>query len=104
MQLNFVVPEMVGTFGRLEFAGKGKEVTRRVNGQSKVTGRYYNLYSDVQRADNIEVLIPGTVGEKNFEPEAIIKLVNPKIEATGYAIGAKGFSKYLLIADDIVRA
>lgn len=104
MQLNFVVPEMAGTFGKLEYAGKGKEVTRRVNGQLKVTGRYYNLYSDVQRADNIEVLVPGTVGEKHFEPETLVKLVNPKIEAKGYSIGEKGFSNYLLMADDIVKA
>lgn len=101
MKLKFVVPDMEKTFGKLEFAGEGKVTTRRVNGNSRVTGRYYDMYSNVQRADNIEVLIPGTAGEKKYEFEESVKLVNPRIEATGYAIGNKGFANYLLLADDI---
>ena len=69
-----------------------------------VISRSYNLYSDVQRADDIIVALPATAGEKNFEVEEKVRLVNPKITAEGYKIGNRGFTNYILSADDMVKA
>lgn len=62
------------------------------------------LYSDVQRADDISVVLPASAGEKNFEVEEKVKLINPKITANGYKIGNRGFTNYILSADDMVKA
>ena len=69
-----------------------------------VISRSYNLYSDVQRADDIIVALPATAGEKNFEVEEKVRLVNPKITAEGYKIGNRGFTNYILSADEMVKA
>ena len=102
MELRFVVPNMEKTFGNLEFAGENKVEQRRINGRMTVVSRSFNLYSDVQRADDIIVVLPASAGEKNFESEE--KVINPKITAEGYKIGTRGFTNYILSADDMVKA
>ena len=67
MELKHVIPNMEKTFGNLEFAGENKVEQRRINGRMAVISCSYNLYSDVQRADDIIVVLPATAGEKNFE-------------------------------------
>ena len=64
----------------------------------------YNLYSDVQRADDIVVILPAEAGEKHFDFEERVKLINPRITAEGYKIGTRGFTNYILHADDMVKA
>ncbi|MCI6272350.1 MAG: YdcP family protein [Erysipelotrichaceae bacterium] len=103
MELKFVIPNMEKTFGNLEFAGEYKAVQRRINGQLTVLSRSYNLYSDIQRADDIVVVLPAEAGEKHFCFEERVKLVNPRITAEGYKIGTRGFTNYLLHADDMVK-
>ena len=93
MELKFVIPNMEKTFGNLEFAGEDKVVQRRINGRLTVLSRSYNLYSDVQRADDIVVVLPAEAGEKHFGFEERVKLVNPRITAEGYKIGTRGFTK-----------
>ena len=83
MELKHVIPNMEKTFGNLEFAGENKVEQRRINGRMTVVSRSFNLYSDVQRADDI---------------------INPKITAEGYKIGTRGFTNYILSADDMVKA
>lgn len=95
---------MEKTFGTLEFAGEGKTEQRRVNGRMTVFSRSFNLYSDIQRADDIVIILPASAGEKNFEVEEKVKLINPKITADGYKIGNRGFTNYILSADDMVKA
>lgn len=104
MELKYVVPNMEKTFGNLEFAGESKIEQQRVNGRYVPVTRSYNLYSDVQRADDIIVTIPAKAGEKHFKPEQKIKLINPRITAEGYKIGTRGFTNYILHADDMVKA
>ena len=104
MELKHVIPNMEKTFGNLEFAGENKVEQRRINGRMKVVSRSFNLYSDVQRADDIIVVLPASAGEKNFESEEKVKLINPKITAEGYKIGTRGFTNYILSADDMVKA
>ena len=95
---------MEKTFGNLEYAVEGKTEQRRVNGRMTVISRSFNLYSDVQRADDIIVVLPAYAGEKSFEVEEKVKLINPKITADGYKIGTRGFTNYILLADDMVKA
>ena len=59
------------------------------------------MYSDVQRADDIIVTIPAKAGEKHFKPEQKIKLINPRITAEGYNIRVRGFTNYILLADEM---
>lgn len=67
-----------------------------------VARRSYNLYSDVQKGENVVVEIPVQAGEKHFKYEQKVKLVNPKLYGRGYAIGDMGHTDYVLVADDIV--
>ena len=104
MELKHVVPNVEKTFGNLEYAGEDKVEQRRINGRMTVLSRCYNLYSDVQRADDIVVVLPAGAGEKHFEVEEKVKLINPRITAEGYKIGNRGFTNYILSADDMVEA
>lgn len=103
MELKYVIPNMEKTFGHLEFAGEDKVDQRRINGRMTILSRSYNLYSDVQRADDIVVVLPAEAGEKHFEVEEKVKLINPRITAEGYKIGTRGFTNYILLADDMVK-
>ena len=87
MELRFVVPNMEKTFGNLEFAGENTTEQQRINGRMAVINRSYNLYSDVQRADDVVVTLPAKAGEKHFSPEQKVKLINPRITTDGYKIG-----------------
>ncbi|HFU7523105.1 TPA: DUF961 family protein, partial [Streptococcus agalactiae] len=55
MELKYVIPNMEKTFGQLEYAGEGNIEQRRVNGRPTILSRSYNLYSTIQRADDIVV-------------------------------------------------
>ncbi|MGM0331998.1 YdcP family protein [Enterococcus sp. AZ050] len=103
MKLKHIIPNMEKTFGQLEYAGEGTVEQRRINGKPTVLSRSYNLYSTIQRADDIEVILPADAGEKHFEVDDKVKLVNPKITAEGYKIGTRGFTNYIMHADDIVK-
>lgn len=103
MELKHIIPNMEKTFGQLEYAGEGTVEQRRINGKPTVLSRSYNLYSKIQRADDIEVILPADAGEKHFEVDDKVKLVNPKITAEGYKIGTRGFTNYIMHADDIVK-
>lgn len=103
MELKYVIPNMEKTFGNLEYAGEGKVEQRRMNGRMSILSRSYNLYSDIQRADDIVVILPLEAGEKHFEVEEKVKLINPRITAEGYKIGSRGFTNYILHADDMVK-
>ena len=58
MELKFVIPNVEKTFGSLEFAGENKVEQRRINGKMTLLSRSFNLYSDIQRADDILVILP----------------------------------------------
>ena len=49
------------------------------------------------------VVLPAEAGEKHFGFEERVKLVNPRITAEGYKIGTRGFTNYLLHADDMIK-
>ena len=102
MELKFVVPKMKETFGNLTFAGAGETVTQRVNGRVVVKSRTYHLFSDCQRADDITVTLPSGAGEKHFNYDEPVTLVNPRITAEGKSINQRGYTEYIMTADDMV--
>lgn len=102
MKLKFIVPDMAQTFGNLEFAGENEVEQQRVNGRFVPVTRSYNLYSDIQRADDIIVGLPAKAGEKCFKYEQKVKLVNPKITAEGKNVRGRGYTNYILTADDML--
>ena len=103
MEMKYVVPDMAQSFGTLEFAGESEPVFERDKNNRRVLARRsYNLYSDVQKGENVVVEIPVQAGEKKFKYEQRVKLVNPKLYGRGYAIGDMGHTDYVLVADDIV--
>ena len=80
MNLLFVVPDKEKDLGNLEFGGPeqaSREDKKRVGRQEVVVQRRYKLFSDVQRADDIEVVIPAQAGEKHFAYMEPVQLVNP---------------------------
>lgn len=103
MELKYVIPDMEKTFGTLVFAGEDKMEQRRMNGRMTVLSRSYNLYSDVQRADDIVVVLPPEAGEKHFAFEERVRLINPRITVSGYKIDNRGFTNYILHADDMEK-
>ena len=103
MELKNVFIDAEKSLGNITFAGAGRESQQRINGgRHAVISRTYSLYSDVQRADNVEVIIPGKAGVKHFEYEEPVVLVNPRVEIEGYAINNKGYVNYKIYADDII--
>ena len=89
----------------MEFAGENKVEQRRINGRMAVVSRSFNLYSDVQRADDIIVVLPASAGEKNFESEGKSKNLSiRKSPQRVNKIGTRGFTNYILSADDMVKA
>jgi hypothetical protein len=103
MELKNVFIDAKKSLGNIAFAGAGKENQQRVNGGRRaVTSRTYSLYSDIQRADNVEVTIPGKAGAKHFEYEEPVALINPRVEIEGYAINNRGYVNYKIYADDII--
>ena len=90
MEMKYVVPDMAQSFGTLEFAGESEPIFERDKNNRKVIARRsYNLYSDIQKGENVVVEIPVQAGEKHFKYEQKVKLVNPKLYGRGYAIGDK---------------
>ena len=79
MEMKYVVPDMAQSFGTLEFAGESEPIFERDKNNRRVLARRsYNLYSDVQKGENVVVEIPVQAGEKHFKYEQKVKLVNPK--------------------------
>ena len=106
MNLLFVVPDKEKDLGNLEFGGPeqaSREDKKRVGRQEVVVQRRYKLFSDVQRADDIEVVIPAQAGEKHFDYMEPVQLVNPWVTAEGYAINGNGYIDFIIHADDIIK-
>ena len=100
MSLVKVIPDMGKTFGELSFAGAGKVNRRR----GEIVSRTYHLFSDVQAADDVTVTIPASTGDKHFEYEEVIELVNPELIVVGRKVRNNAYSVYELTAENIVKA
>ncbi len=103
MEMKYVVPDMAQSLELLNLQAKATLFFDRDKDNRRFFARRsYNLYSDVQRGENVVVEIPVQAGEKHFKYEQKVKLVNPKLYGRGYAIGDMGHTDYVLLADDIV--
>ena len=82
MELKFVIPNMEKTFGNLEFAGEDK--TEQEKNQTDAW-RYFlaaSIFIQTYRGQMILWLfLPAEAGEKHFDFEERVKLVNPRIIA-----------------------
>lgn len=104
MELKFVAPNIDKTFGHLFFGSLKRELQDGDSDNRKVVSRTYELFSDLQRTDNIEITIPAKKGEKGetIEVDSPVMIVNPRIATVGYRIGDQGFVRYICHADDII--
>lgn len=104
MELKFVVPDMAETFGNLSYGGEGEVLTEGYGRNTTIIGRGYHLFSDKQRADDIEVVVAAEAGDKDFDQDQRVKGINPHLVAKGYEIENRGFTDYVLYVDDLVKA
>lgn len=102
MKLEKVVVNVEKTFGELLFLGTGEALRAGRGRSARIVGHTYNLSSDVQPADNIEVIVMNPQ-QKSFDYEDKIELVNPHIEAGGRIIGGRAYVDYKLYAEDIKK-
>lgn len=103
MEMKYVVPDMVQSFGTLEFAGESEPVFERDKNNRRVLARRsYNLYSDVQKGENVVVEIPVQAGEKHFKYEQKVKLVNPVADTVSRKTYTGADVDWYVKAEDIV--
>jgi len=104
MELKNIIPNVKETFGNLEYAGEGEPITEydQKARRSKTVARRFNLFSDVQKADHITVIIPANAGPKEFEFMESVALIDPIINVKGYIVNGRAFREYVLNATDLV--
>ena len=80
MEMKYVVPDMAQSFGTLEFAGESEPVFERDKNNRRVLARRsYNLYSDVQKGENVGLCICALTGcgaSPNEKPDTSNPIVN----------------------------
>ena len=87
----------------LIFAGESEPVFERdKNNRSVLARRSYNLYSDVQKGENVVVEIPVQAGEKHFKYEQKVKLVNPVADTVSRKTYTGADVDWYVKAEDIV--
>ena len=103
MEMKYVVPDMAQSFGTFEFAGESEPVFERDKNNRRVLARRsYNLYSDVQKGENVVVEIPVQAGEKHFKYEQKVKLVNPVADTVSRKTYTGADVDWYVKAEDIV--
>ncbi len=101
--MKYVVPDMAQSFGTLEFAGESDHVFDRDKDNRRFFARRsYNLYSDVQKGENVVVEIPVQAGEKKFKYEQKVKLVNPVADTVSRKTYTGADVDWYVKAEDIV--
>ena len=74
----------------------------QIMNDGSIKSTFYNLYSDVQRADDVVVVLPAKAGEKHFLPEQKVKLINPVVDTVANANYRGADVDWYVKADDIV--
>ncbi|EAD0740497.1 conjugal transfer protein [Listeria monocytogenes] len=99
-----IVIEKEKTFGRLKFSALRREV-KIVDDEGNVTEqikeRTYDLKSKEQ-GRMIQVSIPASAGEKNFEYNAEVELINPVADTVATATYMGADVDWYIKADDII--
>ena len=86
---------------RMESAERVGYIEQIMNDGS-IKSTFHNLYSDVQRADDVVVVLPAKAGEKHFLPEQKVKLINPVVDTVANANYRGADVDWYVKADDIV--
>lgn len=80
MEIHIIIPEKKGTFGKLIYAGRGKNAYVYDKDKEKRTNileaRIYRLTSEVQ-GGQIEVHVPAEVDELDFNFMEEVEIINP---------------------------
>ena len=74
----------------------------QIMNDGSIKSTFHNLYSDVQRADDVVVTLPAKAGEKHFLPEQKVKLINPVVDTVANANYRGADVDWYVKADDIV--
>ncbi|WP_448918038.1 YdcP family protein [Holdemanella biformis] len=74
----------------------------QIMNDGSIKSTFHNLYSDVQRADDVVVVLPAKAGEKHFSPEQKVKLINPVVDTVANANYRGADVDWYVKADDIV--
>ena len=98
-----ISPKMEEVFGNLTFGGIVSTNKERVNGREAVVSTTYSLYSDIQRADEVEVTIPAGGVRGSFEYMDSVRLVNPKLLPDAMRIGAQVYGTCTMSADSMTK-
>lgn len=100
-----IVVESEPTFGELKFAKMRRERYKQNEDgtlSKEVTGRTYDLKCKAQ-GGTISVTLPVGAGEKTFEYNAVVELVNPIVNTVATAgYGSNASASWYIKADDIV--
>ena len=101
---NGIVIDKEKTFGVLKFSALRREVhVQNEDGtvSEEIKERTYDLKCNTQ-GRMIQVSVPATVPLKDYDYNAEVELINPRITTDGYKIGERGFVNYILLADDML--
>ena len=74
----------------------------QIMNDGSIKSTFHNLYSDVQRADDVVVVLPAKAGEKHFLPEQKVKLINPVVDTVANANYRGADVDWYVKVDDIV--
>ena len=74
----------------------------QIMNDGSIKSTFHNLYSDVQRANDVVVVLPAKAGEKHFLPEQKVKLINPVVDTVANANYRGADVDWYVKADDIV--
>ncbi|EGO8087648.1 YdcP family protein [Enterococcus faecalis] len=99
-----IVIEKEKTFGRLKFSALRREVRitdEEGNVTEQIKERTYDLKSKEQ-GRMIQVSIPASAGEKNFDYNAEVELINPVADTVASATYMGADVDWYIKADDIV--
>ena len=76
----------------------------QIMNDGSIKSTFHNLYSDVQRADDVVVVLPAKAGEKHFSPEQKVKLINPVVDTVANANYRGADVDWYVKADDMLPA
>lgn len=99
-----IVIDTEKTFGRLRFSALRREVriTDDLGNLTKeIKARTFDLKSDGQ-GGMIQVTIPVSAGEKDFDYNAVVDLVNPIVDTVATADFRGADANWYMKADDLV--
>ena len=101
--LRAITPKMDEVFGNLTFGGIKSVNKERNGGQERIVSITYSLFSDVQRADEIEVTIPASTSRVAFGYMEPVRLVGAKLHGDGEIISGRAYAAYIMTAESMLK-